>query len=159
MSDQWTKVDVTAIDFPDECSSCGAPTERWEEITGGRGIWMQILERILGLGTYLTVPVPFCDDCAKRRRGRRIRGLVFGALGGLLAAIVAAVVLVGSFPVGHTVTYVVPGLIIVAGPVLGFLVGRTPPSVRFRNYSERNGSVEIAFANEDFQRASLELMQ
>ena len=155
----WHRVPLTKLVFPSECSVCGAETDQIQNFTCGRTIMTQLVERIIGLGTYLTVPIPLCDECARSRRRRRVKGVVFGTVAGLAVAFGALVVLIGVLPTGHHASVVTPGLLVVVGPILGYIFGRSTQPVGLRNYSKRDGAVDISFTNHDFGERALRAMR
>ena len=112
---------------------------------------MQVLEGIIGLGTSVTVALPFCDACAKASRWRRIKGVAIGTGIGLLSCLLLTVILVSLLPASNHLRYTLPGIVVLAGPVIGFVLGASKAPVELRNYRASNGSVEVRFLNPEVE--------
>jgi hypothetical protein len=143
----WYTVSLGRLHFPPRCCNCGQATDS----TMSLPIFGQdFAGRLAGTALPAELSIPYCPDCrthlreAYQRRG--LRGLNFGVVAGMLAA----VGLVFARGEREAIALAFTGLAGAAvGGLAGFLVagaaGREALPIRFRRYQPASGMLQVRF--------------
>jgi hypothetical protein len=135
--DGWITVRITALRFGPACCDCGTRTEQQEAVV--------LRGTLLGNEKIL---IPLCSNCRHSAESRHANSLVAGCLLGFLPSAVGGI---GAWlgDVDFCLMLATPALIVLCvGGGIGHLVGlhRSAP-VRFRKFSEQDGTVSVYFRN------------
>jgi hypothetical protein len=157
----WICVRLSRLKFPDSCCGCGEPTSSRQSVRASPSIFSSGSGEILTENSGLELPVPVCLQCQNANRSLRrkyiFRGVALAFLS-LLGLVILSIALIGAnAPAGMASAFVV------AAAALPVLLGawsfskarRMGVPVEVRDYSPKDGTVELRFRHPDYGQALL----
>jgi hypothetical protein len=162
---RWVVAPLKGLVFPGTCCGCGRKTDKVGEVTGmAKASVGGVLGQLVGYSSTISLTIPLCRDCREaHRRRRRIWAAVGVLVGGAFGAAMAFTMRPGQVvndPAWHqairVATFLVPMILGAAG---GWYRGDKQLPVRLKDYSKRDGTVQITFKRPEYGHEFEELLE